>query len=327
MKTPRNKLPAQKALLLATAAPMVPNIAPEADAGEDEDQLVRTSDAAHKLGVCENTVRKYVKLGCWIRSDRDADSSHHGPQPGPPDGPTGGGIELRIRKFETRQGPKQPRCGRALQIWSFSGKYLAGMSATATGESRQGQPGPLHPEQERVTSHSWRLSSCCIMLPHPPVQSFTSITSPPAPPAASWAASLPARRSPSVPFSRLRPSTRNSTWSNRRSVKSPASSKSRGPPCIRPARCGPRSVPRRGGRASADRPARQGGRSLCAHGVPKASAVHIVEAIGVELALDIVDQLTSPVTVPAKVPATVPVPVKVPVVVPMKVPTVMEAAE
>ena len=66
---------------------------------------------------------------------------------------------------------------------------------------------------------------------------------------------------------------------------------------------------------------------LCAHGVPKASAVHIVEAIGVELALDIVDQLTSPVTVPAKVPATVPVPVKVPVVVPMKVPTVMEAAE
>ena len=63
MKTPRNKLPAQKALLLATATPMVPNIAPEVDADEDEDQLVRTSDAAHKLRVSENTIRKYVKLG------------------------------------------------------------------------------------------------------------------------------------------------------------------------------------------------------------------------------------------------------------------------
>ena len=63
MKTARNKLPAQKALLLATAAPMVPNVAPEVDADEDEDQLVRTSDAAHKLRVTENTVRKYVQLG------------------------------------------------------------------------------------------------------------------------------------------------------------------------------------------------------------------------------------------------------------------------
>ena len=49
MKTARNKLPAKEALLSSTAVPTVSNIAP--DAVEDEDQLVRTSEAAHRLGV------------------------------------------------------------------------------------------------------------------------------------------------------------------------------------------------------------------------------------------------------------------------------------
>ena len=46
MKTKRNKLPAKKASLLATAAPVGLDVAPETDTGEDEDgdQLVRTSE-------------------------------------------------------------------------------------------------------------------------------------------------------------------------------------------------------------------------------------------------------------------------------------------
>jgi Helix-turn-helix domain len=69
MKTARNKLPTKKALLSSTAAAsMVPNITPEVDVGDDdEDQLVRTSDAAHKLRVSENTVRKYMKQGLLDR--------------------------------------------------------------------------------------------------------------------------------------------------------------------------------------------------------------------------------------------------------------------
>ena len=69
MKTPRRKLPAKKAPVPATEAPMVPNVAPETDAGadEDEEQLVRTSDAAHKLRVSENTVRKYMAMGLLDR--------------------------------------------------------------------------------------------------------------------------------------------------------------------------------------------------------------------------------------------------------------------
>ncbi len=46
---------------------MVPNVAPETGAGEDEDQLVRTSDAAHSLGVSENTIRQYMKTGLLDR--------------------------------------------------------------------------------------------------------------------------------------------------------------------------------------------------------------------------------------------------------------------
>jgi hypothetical protein len=67
MKTRRHKLPAKKALPSATEAPMAPNVAPEADAGEDEEQLVRTSEAAHRLNVSENTVRKYMQLGLLDR--------------------------------------------------------------------------------------------------------------------------------------------------------------------------------------------------------------------------------------------------------------------
>ena len=67
MKTKRNKLP-KKALLLATAAPMVPGVAPEADAVEDDaDQLVRTSEAAHALNVSENSIRKYMAQGLLER--------------------------------------------------------------------------------------------------------------------------------------------------------------------------------------------------------------------------------------------------------------------
>ena len=67
MKAARHKLPTKQALLSSTAAPTVPNVAPEADAGEDEDQLVRTSDAAHKLHVSENTIRQYMKQGLLER--------------------------------------------------------------------------------------------------------------------------------------------------------------------------------------------------------------------------------------------------------------------
>ena len=66
MKTKRNKLPAKKALP-ATEAPMVSNVAPEIDVAEDEDQLVRTSEAAHKLNVSENTIREYMRRGLLDR--------------------------------------------------------------------------------------------------------------------------------------------------------------------------------------------------------------------------------------------------------------------
>ena len=65
MKTARNKLPAKEALLSSTAVPTVSNIAP--DAVEDEDQLVRTSEAAHRLGVSENSIRKYMAQGLLDR--------------------------------------------------------------------------------------------------------------------------------------------------------------------------------------------------------------------------------------------------------------------
>jgi hypothetical protein len=68
MKTARNKLPFKKALPNPeTAALPVPNTAPEVDAGEDEDQLVRTSYAAHKLDVSENTIRLYAARGLLHR--------------------------------------------------------------------------------------------------------------------------------------------------------------------------------------------------------------------------------------------------------------------
>lgn len=69
MKTKRNKLPAKKASLLATAAPVGLDVAPETDTGEDEDgdQLVRTSEAAHKLNVSENTIREYMRRGLLDR--------------------------------------------------------------------------------------------------------------------------------------------------------------------------------------------------------------------------------------------------------------------
>ena len=72
MKTKRNKLPPKKALLRGseTAALTVPNAAPEVgvgDDGEDAEQLVRTSEAAHKLNVSENTIRKYMQQGLLER--------------------------------------------------------------------------------------------------------------------------------------------------------------------------------------------------------------------------------------------------------------------
>jgi len=70
VKTRRHKLPLKKALLETVALP-VPNAGPAANAveddDEDEDQLVRTSDAAHKLNVSENTVRKYMAMGLLDR--------------------------------------------------------------------------------------------------------------------------------------------------------------------------------------------------------------------------------------------------------------------
>ena len=63
MKARRNKLPPAKAP--EAKASMMPNAAPEVD--EDEDLLVRTSDAAHKLRVSENTIRKYMKQGLLDR--------------------------------------------------------------------------------------------------------------------------------------------------------------------------------------------------------------------------------------------------------------------
>ena len=70
MKTRRNKLP-KKALLVATAAPklraehhaeLLMGLANQSSS-EDEDQLVRTSEAAHRLNVSENTIRKYLAAG------------------------------------------------------------------------------------------------------------------------------------------------------------------------------------------------------------------------------------------------------------------------
>jgi len=70
VKTKRHKLPPAKVPAPKTEASMVPNVEPGASAGdkeEDEEQLVRTSEAAHKLGVSENTVRKYMKMGLLDR--------------------------------------------------------------------------------------------------------------------------------------------------------------------------------------------------------------------------------------------------------------------
>ena len=71
MKTRRHKLPpAKKAPTPEAKAPMAPNATPEVgagDDGEDEDLLIRTADAAHKLNVSENTIRKYMQLGLLDR--------------------------------------------------------------------------------------------------------------------------------------------------------------------------------------------------------------------------------------------------------------------